>query len=174
MCRRPGCQGVWSNVSLSGNQQRQRRMVHRSSRSSPRSGAETPTRHVACGVSIAPLQANAMSGRSAASCACLAATLWSAFCPSGSSSSWSRGALGLAPPALVCGRAAWSPSSATASSACRGSASHVSPESLYVRHRSQVPIWLSAPPRASRSASVTASQGRHHIQRRGNRPHARQ
>ena len=36
------------------------------------------------------------------------------FCPSGSSSSWSSGALGLAPPGLACGRAAWSPSSATA------------------------------------------------------------
>ena len=45
-----------------------------------------------------------------------------------------RGALGLAPPGLVCGRVPKSPSSATASSACRGSTSHVSPELLYVTH----------------------------------------
>ena len=39
------------------------------------------------------------------------------------SSSWSSGARGLAPPGLVCDLA------------CRGSASHVSPESLYVTQR---------------------------------------
>ena len=45
------------------------------------------------------------------------------------------GALGFAPPGLVCGLAACSPSSATASSASRGSTSHVSPESVYVTQR---------------------------------------
>ena len=50
----------------------------------------------------------------------------------GSSSSWSSGALGLARPGLDCGRAARRPSSATASSACRG------------RCRVHVPTCLSA------------------------------
>ena len=52
------------------------------------------------------------------------------------------GVLGLAPPRLVCGREALSPSSATASSACRGSVSHVSPESLYVTRFSTVCLTI--------------------------------
>ena len=40
------------SVSFSGNQLRQHRGIHRSSRGSLRSAAGTPTRHVACGASI--------------------------------------------------------------------------------------------------------------------------
>ena len=54
------------------------------------------------------LQANAMSGRSPARYASVVDTLWYAFGPSGSS--FSCGVLGWAPPGLVCGRAAWTPS----------------------------------------------------------------
>ena len=67
-----------------------------------------------------------------------------------------------------------SPSSATASSACRGSASHVSPESLYVtqlvRHGCVTVVnkthSFSAPTRASHSVSETANRGHHHFHRR--------
>ena len=59
------------------------------------------------------LQANAMPGPPDVTYGSLADTLLLAF-PSGSSSSWLSGALGLAPPELVCGRAARSSSSATA------------------------------------------------------------
>ena len=89
------------------------------------------------------LQANAKPGRSDARYASLADTLWKAFCPSGSSSSWSSGPFGLAPPGLVFGRAARSPSSATASSAWRGSAFDVNPESLYVTQRFKTVASLS-------------------------------
>ena len=51
-------------------------------------------------------QANAMPGRSDARNASIADTLWLAFCPSGSSASWSSGAFGFTPPGLACGRAA--------------------------------------------------------------------
>ena len=81
------------------------------------------------------LQANAMSGQSDARYASLADTLWKAFCLSSSSSSWSSGAFGLAPPGPVSGRADWSPSSATASSACPWPASHVNPQSLHDTQR---------------------------------------
>ena len=115
-----------SSVPFSGIQRRLRRRVHHSSRCALRLGTGTTIQlSSACSryrstrfrrVRSARLhssQASAMSGRSGATYASVADTVWLAFCPSSSSSSRFSGAFGLAPPGLVCGRADWSPSFAT-------------------------------------------------------------
>ena len=107
-----------SSASSPGNQQRQHRSVHRSATHS--------------------LQGNAMSGRSHARYAI-------SFSHRVPVSLGPVVHLASAPPGLVCGLAACSPSSATASSACRGPASHVSPESLYVTQRFNTVPSLSFP-----------------------------
>ena len=113
-------------------------------------------------------QASAMSGRSGATCANPADTVWLAFCPSGSSSSRFSGAFGLAPPGLVCGRADWSPSFATRASRVPTSfltrcTSH-SDSTPLPRCRILVPILPSAPVLASRSVSAMTNRRRHKIQ----------